>query len=106
MSLSVEALQDLLDRADVNDELVLFGQKEGAKALRSLLVIMGGTTGCETYIPSLKNFMKKLRNIERDIAICQQYTGTNSLELAELYGISASRVRQIVLNQKVAREVQ
>jgi len=105
MNLTPEQQQRLLDSSDTGNELVRIGQCIGADALGVVLRILGGSTGCETYIPSPDNFFRRLSNRLRDQDICQRWHKGKTVDLALEYGISPRRVLQIVSQQRNMREV-
>lgn len=105
MSLTLAQKQRILNSSDKGDELVLIGQRIGAEALTAVLDILGGTTGCETYIPSPQNFFERLQRDIRDADIRERWTQGNTRVIAAQYGISPRRVLQIVHSDPNMREV-
>ena len=105
MSMTIEQKQRLLNSSDKGNELVLIGQRIGVEALTAVLDILGGTTGCETYIPSPQNFFGRLQRDIRDADIRERWTHGNTSDLAAQYGISPRRVLQIVQLDPNTREV-
>ena len=105
MSFTLEEMTALLATASEDSELAQLGRRYGVEVLSDILNTLGGTRGCEMYVPSAKNFFRKLARDARDKEICNRHTGTNTSQLAMEYDLNPSRIRQIVASQKVAREV-
>jgi len=95
MKLSKTQKQNILNSADNGNEWVQVGQRIGAEALTVVLDTLGGTTGCETYIPSSENFFERLGKAIRDEDIRTRWHQGLTSKLAAEYGISHRRILQI-----------
>ena len=106
---SIAELENLVRsacEAGTDSELVEIGRRLGAEALYVVLDVLGGPMGMQTYVPSPANFAAAIRRALRDHAICTQYDGRPETiaMFADEFGISKSRVRQILASQR-GREV-
>jgi len=94
-------------QAGTDSELVEIGRRLGADALYVVLDVLGGPLGMQAYIPSPANFAAAIRRTLRDHAICTGYDGRPETiaAFAVEFGISKSRVRQILASQR-GREIE
>jgi len=100
---SKEAERLLMD-IESDSELVDLAQTIGLDQLKVVLSILGGPIGMQVYIPTYASFIASIRRSVRDQDIITTYNGTpeSIRALSVQYGISKSRVRQILAN-KLAR---
>jgi len=98
---SARGAERLLMDIESESELVELAQEVGIDQFRVVLSILGGPIGMQVYIPTYESFLASLRRVVRDQDIHSTYDGTpDSIKaLAVQYGISKSRVRQILANE-------
>jgi len=92
----------LLMDIESDSELVELAQLVGIDQFKVVLSILGGPMGMQIYIPTYESFIASIRRSVRDQNIHSTYDGTpDSIKaLAVQYGISKSRVRQILANKR------
>ena len=61
----------------------------GADNLLKLSILIGGST---FYLPKKEAILRPLR----DLKVCEEYNGYNTVELSKKYDITEGRVRQII----------
>jgi Mor family transcriptional regulator len=93
-----QEVERLLSSIEYGSEIVELGKVIGIDSLRVVLSMLGGPLDMQVYIPSFDNFIAALRRQLRNNDIHDSYNGTPASigTLAARYGISNTRVRQIV----------
>jgi len=99
-SKEIERLMMGVDEPD--NALVELAQMIGIAQFKTVLDILGGPLGMQFYIPTYGHFIAAFRRTLRDQNIISTYDGTAASikVLAVKHGITKTRVRQILANER------
>jgi len=95
-------IKNMLMSVDSDSELVELVQTIGIDQFKVVLSTLGGPLGMQVYIPTYENFTAAFRRSMRDRDIVSTYDGAAASikVLAVKYGITKTRVRQILANER------
>jgi len=95
-------IKNMLMNVDSDSELVELAQTIGIDQFKLVLSTLGGPLGMQVYIPTYENFIAAFRRTLRDQDIVSTYDGTAASikVLAVKHGITKTRVRQILANER------